>query len=119
MLTQEDVFIGSEISRRRKALGWSQTELAHRVGYKDRSSIAWAETGRRHLSRKQLEEVAEVLGCEADELTGKVVKMDPFIETVARLWAVIPDDTRDVASQACLAILSACLKVRTDGDTEK
>jgi repressor LexA len=46
--------IGKRILERRLELGMSQEELALKVGYKDRSSIAKIESGERDIRQKKL-----------------------------------------------------------------
>lgn len=53
--------IGNRILERRLELGMSQDELAHLVGYKDRSSIAKIESGERDIRQKKVVAFAEAL----------------------------------------------------------
>ena len=55
------------IRNRRLELAMSQEELAHKVGYTDRSSIAKIETGKVDISVGTLRKIAEAL--ETDPLT--------------------------------------------------
>ena len=46
----------------RNAAGMTQTELALKLGYTDRSSIAKIETNKMNVPVEQLEKIADVLG---------------------------------------------------------
>jgi len=57
------------IRKLRKENGWTQEQLAQRVGY-DRSMIAKIETGKVDLSQSKILEFANVLGIDAGDLMG-------------------------------------------------
>lgn len=52
------VSLGSRIRKLRKARGWTQTEMAERVGI-DRSFLADVERGKRNISILNLELIAK------------------------------------------------------------
>lgn len=54
--------IGKNIRYFREMRGYSQTQLAHMVGYTDRSSIAKVETGKNDLVTEMVAEFARALG---------------------------------------------------------
>ena len=54
----------------RKANGWSQEELAIRMGYTDRSSIAKIEAGKVDLQQTKILEFAKVFGVDPGDLMG-------------------------------------------------
>ena len=54
----------------RKENGWSQDELAKKMGYTDRSSIAKIESGKVDLSQSKIMEFARVFGVEPGDLMG-------------------------------------------------
>lgn len=54
----------------RKQLGLSQQDLADRLGYSDRSSIAKIESGSVDLPQSKIEAFAKVLGVKANDLMG-------------------------------------------------
>lgn len=60
--------IGAKIRERRLALGMTQEELAHKVGYKTKGSINKLETTR-DVPIKKLKPVADALGISVWELT--------------------------------------------------
>lgn len=61
--------IADKVRIRREQLGWSQEELALRMGYKSRSSINKIETGR-PVTQKIIVRLAEALGVSIPYLMG-------------------------------------------------
>ena len=55
----------------RKRQGWTQEELALRMGYTDRSSIAKIESGKVDLSRSKIIEFAKIFGVNPGDLMGE------------------------------------------------
>ena len=53
--------IGDRIKERREALGWSQDELAQRLGYKSRSSINKMELNIQDVPQRKVKDFARVL----------------------------------------------------------
>lgn len=53
--------IGEKIKQRRLELGWSQQELADRMGYTSKSTITRIEKGINDVAQKNIEKFAEVL----------------------------------------------------------
>ena len=58
------------IRKRRNELGLTQTELAHRLGYSDKSMIAKIEGGKVDLSQSKIMAFAEALNTSASALMG-------------------------------------------------
>lgn len=58
------------IKNRRIELNLSQTELAKRVGYKDKASISRVENGKLDLTQSMIEEFANALECSPSYLMG-------------------------------------------------
>lgn len=58
------------IKRLRKLNGWTQEELATRMGYTDRSMIAKIENGKVNLGQTKILEFAKILGVNASDLMG-------------------------------------------------
>lgn len=95
--------IGERIKARRIDLGWSQRELAERMGYKNHSVVARVESGAVDLPQSRIDQFAKVLGishsvllglvseetsAKNDKIADLVVKMrkDPeFVEVVSML----------------------------------
>ena len=58
------------IKSRREELGLSQEELAHRIGYKDRSSIAKIESGVNDITQSKIKAIADALDTTPSYLVG-------------------------------------------------
>ena len=71
--------VGSNIKKRRYELRMSQQELAFKMGYKTRSTIAKIESGENDVSQKKLHKFAEVL--------------DTTVETLLTGYATVPQGT--------------------------
>lgn len=54
--------IGEIIRKRRIELGWTQQELADKMGYTSKSTINKIEKGRSDVAQKNIAKFAEVLG---------------------------------------------------------
>lgn len=80
--------IGDKIKARRIEKGWSQRELAAKMGYSHHSTLARIESGKVDVSQTRIVQFAEVLGCsiaylmdwqetqkKADSITEAVLKM--------------------------------------------
>ena len=64
--------IGDRIKARRINLGWSQRELAEKMGYKNHSVVARVEAGKVDLPQSRLDQFAKVLGLSHAYLLGLV-----------------------------------------------
>lgn len=54
--------IGEKIKQRRTQLGWSQRDLAYKMGYTNNSTIVKIEQGKVDVSQTKIVQFAEVLG---------------------------------------------------------
>lgn len=62
--------VGDNIFRMRKRLGWTQEELAKKMGYKSKSSINKIELGLNDIPQSKIVQFAEVLGTTPSYLMG-------------------------------------------------
>jgi transcriptional regulator with XRE-family HTH domain len=62
--------LGDRIRRRRKLAGWTQVQLAERIGI-DRTFLADVERGKRNISILNLELIAQGLGVSLARLLSK------------------------------------------------
>lgn len=62
--------VGENILRLRKELGWTQEELAKRMGYKSKSTINKIELGINDIPQSKILQFAEVLGTTPAHLMG-------------------------------------------------
>lgn len=106
--------IGERIKARRLSLGWSQRELAEKMGYKNHSVIARVEAGKVDLPQSRLDQFAQVLGLThgyllglvSEEQSNKTIEMaamvsklrkDPeFFEVVSKLASLSPADYESI-----------------------
>lgn len=84
--------IGERIKKRREELGMSQDELAERMGYKSRSTIAKIEKGVNDVVHSNVLKFAKALNVSVSSLTGfnEIIEEKP-VET-AKLHARILTD---------------------------
>lgn len=61
---------GNRVREKRLELGMSQLELAQKIGYKDKSSVAKIESGDRDLPRSKIVEIASALSVTPQYLLG-------------------------------------------------
>jgi len=65
-----DKSIGTRIMERRKALGMTQEDLAHKLGYKSKSTINKIELGINDISQSKVAKFAEALDVTIPYLMG-------------------------------------------------
>lgn len=95
------VRLGARLRARREALGWSQAELAEKVGI-SANYVGVLERGLKLPTLDTLVVLARRLGVPVSELLGEV-RSDPWIEEVVTVAATMPRPLRAVA----LAVLRA------------
>ena len=71
--------IGEKIKERRTQLGWSQRELAEKMGYQSHAVIARTEAGRVDLPQSRVDQFAKVLGVSHAYLLGLVSEVESNI----------------------------------------
>lgn len=69
---EQSQHIGINIQRARKELGWTQEELAQKMGYKTKSSINKIEKGVNDIPQRMIVRFAKVLGTTPGALMGSV-----------------------------------------------
>jgi len=62
--------IGDKIKQRRMELGWSQRELARKMGYVDNSTLARIEQGKVDVYQNKIKQFSQVLGVSIAYLMG-------------------------------------------------
>ena len=83
--------IGQKIRQRRIELGLSQTELAKRAGYADKTGISKIESGDRDLNSEKIALFARVLDMDPAELLP-----DPFQRPLRDAPLVLTDEEEDL-----------------------
>lgn len=94
--------VGERIKKRRIALGLSQTDLAKRMGYTNKTTISKVENGRDNITTDRVRKFADALHCSTSYLMG---------------WEELEDndipeyDTKDAE---CLALFSKLTETQKD-----
>lgn len=102
--------VGKNILLLRKRLGWSQEELAKKMGYKTKSSINKIELGKNDISQSKVVQFAEVLGTTPAFLMGWDEEAEPHNEErINKLYEATADlsDAEMLALDAFIAGLKA------------
>ena len=86
--------IGARIKARREELGLSQDELAHRLGYKSRSSINKIELNQRNLTQSKIKAIADALSTTPSYVMG----WEPIVEANKRFME--SDAVQQILAQA-------------------
>ena len=76
--------IGRNIKIARKRMGYSQEELAEKLGYKHKTSVSQVELGKQDLSLSKLSEFAVALQTTPEQLMG-------WIDTDVKIQEVVLD----------------------------
>lgn len=117
-----DANIGSRIKSRREELGMSQEELAHRIGYKSRSSINKIELGVYALTQSKIKAIADallttpsyIMGWEEEKKAIEVQSV-PLIGTIACGEPILAEEHFECYVKAGAKIrCDFCLRARGD-----
>lgn len=77
--------VGEKIKLRRTERGWSLQDLADRMGYANKSTIARVESGAIDPPQSKVVKFAEVLGTSVADLMGWIEEIDNNPEEMAQL----------------------------------
>ena len=100
--------VGDNICIMRKKLGWTQEDLAKRMGYKSKSTINKIELGINDIPQSKIVQFAEVLGTTPAQLMGwKEEKTSPTDkeeltegeEMLLELFRRVPEDQQELVLQ--------------------
>lgn len=85
--------IGQKIKEKRTERGWSQRELASRMGYNNNSTVARIEAGKVDIPQSRIVQFAEVLGVSVAYLMGweEEIEKDP-VGMAERHFEIIMDE---------------------------
>lgn len=88
--------VGRNIKQRRLELGMSQSELAKKMGYKTKGSIAKVECGVEVPRKEKVERFAKALSCDPAELMGwrtdrQVARLHKYMELLLQAYNKAPD----------------------------
>lgn len=101
--------VGENILYMRKRLGWTQEELAKKMGYKSKSTINKIELGINDIPQSKIVQFANVLGTTPAHLMGwneeeqKVSPEEPKLSEGERmlldLFRLVPEDKQQLVLQ--------------------
>lgn len=107
--------IGEKIRQRRVELGWSQRDLAKRMGYSHHSTIARIEVGKVDVPQSRIVRFSEVLGVSLsylmtdwEEDKKNPVSMDGLSENRKKLMQfveTVPEDKAEMILRVMKSIL--------------
>lgn len=85
--------IGQKIKQRRLELGWSQRDLAAKMGYNNNSTVARIEKGTVDIPQSRIVKFSEVLGVSIAYLMGweEEIEQDP-VATAERHFEILMDE---------------------------
>lgn len=117
-----DIEIGNRIKQRRIELNMSQEELAHRIGYKSKSSINKIELGIQGLTQSKIKIIADALRTTPDYIMGWgkygrpiEVQRVPLIGSIACGKPIIADEQFECYVEVGSQIhCDFCLRARGD-----
>ena len=109
--------VGNNILRMRKDLGWTQEELAKRMGYRSKSTINKIEMGINDIPQGKIAKFAEVLGttpaflmgwndeAETKNNTPGEPKLTEGEKALLELFSRVPEDKQQLVLQMIRAAL--------------
>lgn len=117
-----DIEIGNRIKQRRIELDMSQEELAHRIGYKSKSSINKIELGIQGLTQSKIKIIADALRTTPDYIMGWgkygrpiEVQRVPLIGSIACGKPIVADEQFECYVEVGSQIhCDFCLRARGD-----
>jgi transcriptional regulator with XRE-family HTH domain len=110
--------IGERIKRSRENLEMSQEELAHKLGYESRSTIAKIEAGKNDIAQSKLAIFAEALQCSQEYLLIGTEKNKP--SALAReLSKKILDTTADFSHDETQKVLDYIELIKAARQSQK
>lgn len=85
------------IKRLREEQGMSQTELAKKCGYSNRSTITKIEKGERNLSSGKIQKIANALGVKPSVLMDGEDEINDISSEILALLEAMPEQKRENA----------------------
>lgn len=108
--------VGENILLMRKQLGWTQEDLAKRMGYKSKSTINKIELGINDIPQSKIVQFADVLGTTPAHLMGwdeeeknppEEPKLSEGEEILLDLFRRVPNDKQQLVLQMIRAALGS------------
>ena len=102
--------VGENILQIRKSLGWTQEELASKMGYKSKSTINKIELGINDIPQSKIVKFAQVLGTTPSHLMGwsndhkaekppEELKLSEGEKILLDLFRRVPNDKQEIVIQ--------------------
>ena len=94
--------IGDKIKQRRMELGWSQRELARKMGYGDNSTLARIEQGKVDVYQNKIQQFSQVLGVSIaylmdwEEETPEKIQLNEGEEMLLDLFRRVPAENQQM-----------------------
>jgi len=100
------------IKKIRESKGWTQEELALKIGYSGRASISAIEKGKVNLPASKIKQIAEIFGMTTDALLGSedLVLMPTNIEKLIEEAKTCTDEELSAALDVLKAFNSSRLQ---------
>lgn len=89
--------IGLAVRERRLELGWTQKELAHRAGLRERVSITKLEAGKGGVGQQRLARIGEALGISLTETEPQTLLTAPANKLIIRRHCIRDTATTSIA----------------------
>ena len=112
--------VGENILRMRKRLGWTQEELATKMGYKSKSTINKIELGINDIPQSKIVKFADVLGTTPAHLMGwndeeeNIPPEERVLSEGEKMLLDLYDRVSDETKEVLVTMLSAFDKIPTD-----
>ena len=110
--------VGDNILLIRKQLGWTQEDLARRMGYKSKSTINKIEMGINDIPQSKIVKFAEVLGttparlmgwtddsAESPKISPPIIELTEGEKAILELFRKVPEDQQQLVLQMIRAAL--------------
>ena len=113
--------VGDNILYMRKRLGWTQEELATKMGYKSKSTINKIEMGINDIPQSKIVKFADVLGTTPahlmgwdDEVEENITPEEPQLSEGKKMWLELYDRISDETRAVFITMIDSFDKVPTD-----
>ena len=112
--------VGDNISIIRKRLGWTQEELANKMGYKSKSTINKIELGINDIPQSKIMKFADVLGTTPATLMGwdedeqKNPPEELKLSEGEKMWLELYNRVSDETKELLITMMDSFDKIPTD-----
>ena len=112
--------VGENILLMRKRLGWTQEELATKMGYKSKSTINKIELGINDIPQSKIVKFAEVLGTTPAHLMGwndeeeNLSPEEPVLSEGEKMWLELYNRLSDETKEVFINMMDSFDKIPAD-----